>query len=158
LTVFNRHDSNIIDYLQTSPNALFKAMNVQRIVFTGVEANAQYSLTAHSRLKADYTFLHGDKAPEPGTISRYVFNYPTQSAVASWEGDLPLGLIARTRIGALQRLQQGPYALWDASIASTKGRVRPFLQFTNLTNTRYHDLPNIPQPGRAVLGGVNIKL
>ncbi len=158
LTVFNRHDSNIIDYLQTSPNTLFVAMNVQRIVFTGVEASTQYALTGHSRVKLSYTFLHGDKAPDPGTVSRYVFNYPTQSAVASWEGELPFGLIARTRIGALQRFQQGPYAIWDASIASTKGRVRPFLQFTNLTNTGYQDLPNIPQPGRAVLGGVNLKL
>jgi iron complex outermembrane recepter protein len=158
LTVFNRHDSNIIDYLQTSPNTLFVAINVQRIIFTGMEANTQYALTAHSRVKLSYTFLHGDKAPDPGTVSRYVFNYPTQSAVASWEGDLPFGLIARTRIGALQRFQQGPYAIWDASIASTKGRLRPFLQFTNLTNTGYQDLPNIPQPGRAVVGGVNLKL
>ncbi len=91
-------------------------------------------------------------------MSRYVFNYPTHSAVASWEGDLPFGLIARTRIGALQRFQQGPYAIWDASIASTRGRFRPFLQFTNLTNTSYQDLPNIPQPGRAVVGSVNVKL
>jgi iron complex outermembrane receptor protein len=158
LTVFNRHDSNIIDYVQTQPNPIFVAMNVQKIVFTGVEASVRYNLTVHSRISADYTFLSGDKAPDPGTVSRYVFNYPTNSAVASWEGDLPFGIIARTRIGALQRFQKGPYAIWDASFASTRGRFRPFLQFTNLTNTAYQDLPNIPQPGRAIVGGVDLKL
>ena len=158
LTGFNRHDSNIIDYIQAQPNTAFRAMNVQRIVFTGAEANVQYAVGAHQRVKVSYTFLHGDKTPDPGTVSRYVFNYPTHSAVASWEGDLPFGLIARTRIGALQRFEQGPYAVWDASVASTRGRVRPFLQFTNLTNTGYQDLPNIPQPGRAILGGVNVRL
>jgi iron complex outermembrane receptor protein len=158
VTIFNRHDSNVIDYVQAAPGAKFTAMNVQHIIFTGVETSVQYALTTHSRIKADYTFLHGDRAPTPGSVSRYVFNYPTHSAVASWEGDLPFGLIARTRVGALQRFQKGPFAVWDASIASTKGRFRPFLQFTNITNTSYQDLPNVPQPGRAILGGVNLKL
>jgi iron complex outermembrane receptor protein len=158
VTIFNRHDSNIIDYLQAKPGNPFQAMNVQRIVFTGAEASAGYALNAHNRIKASYTFLHGDKAPDPGTVSRYVFNYPAHSAVAAWEADLPFGLVARTRIGALQRFQQGPYAVWDAAIASARGRWRPFLQFTNLTNTSYQDLPNVPQPGRAVVGGVNLKL
>jgi iron complex outermembrane receptor protein len=158
LTFFNRHDSNIIDYLQTQPNAPFVAMNVDRLVFTGVEASVRYSLTPHNRFQASYTFLHGDKAPDPGTVSRYAFTYPTHEAVAAWEGDLPFGLIARTRIGALQRFQQGPYAVWDASIARAAGRIRPFLQLTNLTNTGYQDFPNIPQPGRAILGGISLKL
>jgi iron complex outermembrane receptor protein len=158
LTLFNRHDSNIIDYIQTNPTQPFRAMNVQSIVFTGVEANVKYTLNPRNRFNVSYSLLHGDKTPLPGTVSRYVFNYPTHSAVAAWEGDLPFGLIARTRVGALQRFQASPYAVWDASIGMAKGRVRPYLQLTNITNTGYEDFPNIPQPGRAVIGGVSVKL
>jgi iron complex outermembrane receptor protein len=158
LTVFNRHDTNVIDYVQSQPAAKFVAMNVQKIIFTGFEANLQYTVNSHHRIKTSYTFLHGSEAPVPGTVSRYVFNYPSHSAVATWEADLPFGLIARTRLGALQRFQQGPYGLWDASIASARGRFRPFLQLTNVTDTNYHDLPKIVQPGRSVVAGVNLKL
>ena len=157
-TLFNRHDSNIIDYIKTGTAQPFRAMNIQRIAFTGVESHAKYTLNPHNRITVSYSFLHGDKSPLPGTVSRYAFNYRSHSGVAAWEGNLPFGLIARTRVGALQRYQQGPYAVWDASIARAEGRIRPFLQVTNLTNTQYQNFPNVPQPGRAVLGGVSLSL
>ena len=48
--------------------------------------------------------------------SRYVFNYPVNDAVVSWQGALPGNLVARSRIGVTERYTRDPYALWDASI------------------------------------------
>jgi outer membrane receptor protein involved in Fe transport len=152
-TVFQRHDNNVVDYVQAAPGELYRATNFQNIVFTGAEVGARW----HGFSLA-YTYLHGNRSLQAGELSRYVFNYPVHNGVATWEGNLRWGLIARTRIGAQQRIGQGSYAVWDASIASTKGRVQPFLQLTNLTDTYYQQLPRVSQPSRGVIGGIKLTL
>ncbi len=153
ITIFQRHDTNVIDYVQENSASLFRATNFQHIVFTGIETSATYK-----GLSLSYTFLHGNRTLDPGVVSRYVFNYPVQNGVATWQSNLRWGIIARTRIGAQQRLGQTPYAVWDASLASTKGRIQPFLQLTNLTDTYYQTLPNLQQPTRGILGGIKLTI
>jgi len=43
--------------------------------------------------------------------------------------------------------------LWDASAAWATGRIRPYIQLTNLTSTVYEEIPNIAMPKRGVVGG-----
>ena len=69
---------------------------------------------------------------------------------------LPWGLAARTRVGAIQRLARDPYGLWDAYLAYNRGRVRPFLQFSNLTSTVYEEIQGVRMPKRGIVGGVEI--
>jgi iron complex outermembrane receptor protein len=103
-----------------------------------------------------YAALHGSADPVPGLQSKYVFDYPVHSAVAAWSGSLGHGFVARTRLGALQRLGQNAYAVWDLSAASTRGMVRPFVQVTNVTNTQYQEIVGVLMPGRTALGGVEL--
>ncbi len=69
---------------------------------------------------------------------------------------LPCHIAARTRIGAMQRLGQNAYAVWDLYAARSTGYVRPFLQLTNLTNTDYQEITGVVMPNRMALGGVEI--
>ena len=62
----------------------------------------------------------------------------------------------RTHVGALDRYARNPYALWDASLARPNGRVRPFLQLTNITDTIYQEVLGVPMPRRGVIGGMEI--
>jgi len=82
-----------------------------------------------------------------------VFNYPVHSGVASlaaaWRG-----VATRLRVGVLQRYLRDPYALVDLSLARTEGRLRPFVQLTNLGDTAYEEIAGVPMPGRAVVAGV----
>ena len=54
--------------------------------------------------------------------SKYVFNYPVHSGVFTWQGALAHSLIARTRVGALERYQRDPYATWDLYAACNGAR------------------------------------
>jgi iron complex outermembrane receptor protein len=38
--------------------------------------------------------------------------------------------------------------------AYTRGRVHPFLQLSNLTNTGYLEIQGVPMPGRTAIGGL----
>jgi iron complex outermembrane receptor protein len=46
--------------------------------------------------------------------------------------------------------------VWDLSLARKTGIVRPYLQFANLSNTGYEDVPGLLEPSRSVIGGMEI--
>jgi iron complex outermembrane receptor protein len=62
----------------------------------------------------------------------------------------------RSRVGVIQRLERDPYGLWDVYLAYNRGRVHPFLQFSNLTNTVYQEIEGVAMPKRSIVGGVEI--
>jgi iron complex outermembrane receptor protein len=154
-TLFERRDRDVIDYANSASNPVFQALNVDRLNFTGVETSLAYRLSG-SELDLSYSGLRGSSQPVPGLQSRYAFNYPVNSAVAAWTGNLSGHIVARTRIGALQRVGHDPYAVWDLYAARPAGSLRPFLQLTNLTNTDYQEISDVVMPGRAVVGGLEI--
>jgi hypothetical protein len=141
-----------------SSTDLWRATNIHNLHFTGVEASVSIKPAAWQQIELRYTGLHGVQDALAGEYSKYAFNYPSNSATASWQVALPWGVSARTRVGALQRLQRNPYALWDVYVAENRGRVRPFVQFTNLTNTVYQEIQGVAMPQRGVVGGVEISV
>lgn len=155
-TVFYRSDRDGIDYIRTSPTGVWRAENIDQLNFTGVEAGLSVRLSRAHQVDLRYMGLHGSQSLTAGLQSRYVFNYPSQSGVGSWQAWLPAGILFRTRLGVTNRLARDPYALWDLYAASTRGRVHPFLQFTNMANIRFQEIPGVWMPGRAVIGGLEL--
>lgn len=158
IEVFNRRERDGIDYVRASPADLWQAANFDNLNFTGVEASVVATLGAHrsEEIAFRYSALHGAEGVLNGLQSKYIFNYPRQSGVISWYASLPAGFLFRTRIGVLDRLGRNPYALWDAYIASTKTRLHPFLQLTNLTNTDYQEIAGVDMPSRGIIGGIEL--
>ena len=157
-TVFHRRDTDVIDYVRYSPTDIYRATNFQRLRFTGFEGMVEWALRRGHVINAQYTAMRGDRVPEPGAISKYVFNYPIHSAVATWQGRVRNAVAFRTRIGAVKRFERDPYAVCDLSATRATGRVRPFLQFTNLTSTVYQEIPGVAMPKFGVVGGVELRL
>jgi iron complex outermembrane receptor protein len=91
-------------------------------------------------------------------MSKYTFNYPVESAVVQWRGSIGGHVIARTRIGIVNRLEHYPYTVWDASAGYATGRVRPYLQLTNITNANYQEVLAVAMPSRGIVGGVELVL
>jgi iron complex outermembrane receptor protein len=156
-TGFDRDVKNGIDYVRASPDVPWQAMNFDHLRFYGVESGVEGELPHSQKVTVQFTALHGAQSDEGGEQSKYVFNYPTQNAVVSWQILTPQGVLARTRLGAVKRYQLNPYALWDVSVAWTRPRVRPYVQLTNLTNSSYEEIMGVNMPGRAVLVGVEIQ-
>jgi outer membrane cobalamin receptor len=156
VVLFHRREHDGIDYSRRSLTDIWRATNITNLRFTGVELSASARLGGRQQIDLRYTGLHGVQDSLGNSYSKYAFNYPSQSAVASWQAAMPWGLAARMRVGAVQRLAREPYGLCDASVASNRGRVRPFLQFTNLTSTVYEDIQGVAMPKRGVVGGVEV--
>jgi iron complex outermembrane receptor protein len=152
-TAFQRLDRDGIDFARGPQDLVWQAMNVRSVNFSGLETSASVRAW-RGQFDWGYTALRGAGSPLQGFQSKYVFNYPTHQGIFGWTGNLPGGLMARTRVGGMERRGRGAWATWDVYAARNAGRLRPFVQLTNLTNTRYQQIVGVDMPTRAVLGGV----
>jgi iron complex outermembrane receptor protein len=157
VTVFQRRDSNDIDYVRANPNDIWVATNFDKLHFTGLEASTEYTPVAGQTIGLAFTALHGLSENSDVLESKYTFNYPVESAVVQWRGSMfERHVIARTRIGIVNRLQHYPYTVWDASAGYALGHVRPYLQLTNITNADYQEILAVAMPSRGIAGGVEL--
>lgn len=156
LTVFDRRERNDIDYIRSSPSGPWQATNITALDFVGVEASAGFKFATSQQISLAYTTLHGNQQLPAGITSKYVFNYPSHNAVFSWNGGIRNQILIRTRVGATQRLGQEAYGIWDLGASRTQGRIRPYLQFSNLGNSSYQEIPGVRMPGRTVIGGFEL--
>jgi len=141
--------------VRRSPADPWQATNIARLRFTGVEASAAIAPARGHEITFSYTALTGQQEALPGLLSKYVFNYPTQSGVAAWSGSFR-GVIARARLGAMNRLGRPAYALIDVNAGYGRGRLRPFIRLTNLGDTRYQEISGVAMPGRAAMAGLEV--
>lgn len=158
LTVFQRRERDGIDYFRRTPSDPWTAANFQRLRFSGIEAAAAWTVRRGHTFEARHTSIRGSQGSLSGLESKYVFNYPTEHSVFSWQGTLPLKTIARARLGRLGRVRRPAYSTLDLFVASQRGRFMPFVQVLNASATHYEEIPNVPMPGRTILGGVELRV
>ena len=154
VTVFDRRVRDGIDYYATSPSGPWYALNIDNLEFTGIESAVRFRPARSQTLDFRYTWLRGTQDTVPNVYTKYTFNYPTDSGVVAWQASLWNKLLVRSRVGVLNRRGRDPYGLWDVYTGYSGGRVHPFVQVANLTNTSYQEILGVAMPGRTVLGGI----
>ena len=152
-TLFQNRVRNGIDYAQFPGSAIWRAENIDRLNLSGLEASLSVKVQRDQTLKFSYTGITGAQAALSGVNSRYLFGFPSENGIAAWEAALPGGIVARTRVGVLQRYAANPYALWDASAAYNRWRLHPYIQLGNITNASYQQIQGVIMPGRSYLAG-----
>jgi iron complex outermembrane receptor protein len=154
-SVFERRETNDIDYVRSSTADPWQAMNIARLRFIGAEASATIVPARGQQITVSYEALSGSRQSLGGLLSEYVFNYPSESGVLSWQGGFR-GVVARARLGVVDRVGQATYALVDVSAGYGKGRVHPFVRLTNVGNASYQEIAGVAMPGRAAMGGIEV--
>ena len=158
LTSFHSSQMDAIDYVRASAADRWQAENLNGVRFSGIEAGADWRPKSGQDLRLGLTTLQGAQDALQGLQSEYVFNYPVQNGVAEWVGRWTNGLLLRQRVRVVHRVDRGVAPVWDASAAYDMGRVQPYVQLTNLSNTGYQEIVGVPMRGRAFVGGVQIVL
>jgi iron complex outermembrane receptor protein len=158
LTAFHSSQKNTIDYTRASPADPWQASNLEGLSFTGVEAALDWHASHNQQFRLSWTALEGAQKALHGLQSEYVFNYPVNNARAQWTWRLKQQFLLQTRLGVVERYQRDPYAVWDESLIRETGRIHPYLQVTNLSNTGYEEIVGVRMPGRSLVGGVEFTL
>src|ERR1017187_4504622 len=79
VTIFERRERDGIDYERSSPTDIWRALNIQNLDFTGVEANLRVTPARGQSIDFRYTGLRGVQDTVPVGYTKYTFNYPTHS-------------------------------------------------------------------------------
>jgi iron complex outermembrane receptor protein len=158
VTLFDRQERDGIDYYRNSPTDIYRALNIQNLSFRGIEAAVHWTPSLVNTIDLRYTGLHGQQDTISAGATKYSFNYPKNSGVFSWTAAPRANFLFRTRVGVLDRRARTPYALWEAYAALPHGRLHPFVQASNLSNTSYQEILGVPMPGRTILGGIELVL
>lgn len=159
VTGFYSPQNHFIDYVRSSPADRWRAMNLPGFSFAGTEASLMWRINPSQQVNASWTWLAS--APTDVINGQQLlngFNYPTHNAVLNWYASVGKWVMINTRVGIEQRYRQTAYPVWDMSVVHEYGRIQPFVQMTNLSNTGYEEIPGVPMPGRAFLGGVKVVL
>lgn len=157
-TVFTSLQHHAIDYVRANPTAKYQATNLSNFQFTGWENAAVWRMDDANEVRASWTLLRGAQSALHGLQSRYVFNYPVNNASVVGTHTWSAGYLVETRIGVTQRYEQGPYAVWGLALAKEKGRLRPYVRLSNITNTGYQEIEGVQMPGREVVAGLELRL
>jgi iron complex outermembrane receptor protein len=156
LTAFYSRQKDTIDYTRASSSDPWQASNLSGLHFAGAESAVDWRASRTSQVKFSWTLLTGAQSALHGLESEYVFNYPVNDARTEWRWTPMPSLLLESRLGVVQRYQQTAYPVWDESLAREAGRVRPYVQIMNLSNTGYDEILNVRMPGRSFAGGVEI--
>ena len=158
LTAFYSRQKDTIDYTRASPADPWQATNLSGLSFTGVEAALEWHASSSQQFKVAWTGLDGAQKALHGLQSEYVFNYPVNNARAEWNWRVKQQFLLQSRLGVVERYQRDAYPVWDESLVREAGRIHPYLQMTNLSNTGYEEILGVRMPGRSFVGGIEIVL
>ena len=165
---FHRNARNLVDFVRTADDPVFRARNVREAVTDGVEASAAWSrgrpaFLSSLSIQAAWVFtdLAALSAAAGGaTEGRYVLDplHVKVDAAAGLALPASLALNARVTYFARPTFAEGVWLVsgrlaWQAF----QGRILEFfVEGENLGNTRYEEVLGVPLPGRTALAGLNL--
>jgi len=170
-TLWYHHGQNMIDWIMDTSKgnaAEWQSVNHTTINSVGLDIDMGFSVL-NSKFSVDYCYIHQDKKQEENIVSQYALEYLRHKLVAKAlcpiTKRLSLNVTARwqDRIGSYTDFDSKvcdyePYALVDTRITWQERKWKVYIEANNLFDTRYHDYGLVEQPGRWLIGGVNIHL
>ncbi len=176
IAVFQRRGVNMIDWVRRPDEDIWRSENLTKVNVTGFETGITFAL-AQAALSVQYTYLHSGK--QSGEfLSNYALDHLTHKIdlTLGLPLHLPLPLLRhggfrtnltwQDRSGGYLHYEDDaftgirsfePFWMADARIFFDNGPSRVFAEASNLLNTRYVNIGNVPQPGRWVRAGMEIR-
>ncbi len=172
-SVFHRKGSNIIDWVKYQTDETWTTTNYTSLITNGFEANLSLNVTSIVPLVKNvfisYSFLNSEK-DEDQLLSYYTMDYIKTKVSGGVKHNIFKNLSAswlvlwQDRAGTYtdfvtnNEINYSPFVLVDLNILLKFDKIEVFSEVSNLFNTSYHDIGNIPQPTRWLTCGVNFKI
>lgn len=174
VTAYRRWGRQMIDWVRYPSDELWLSMNHTIVNTSGVEAYLDMplrTLPGNPMLSLQYMFTYIDKQSDE-YVSNYALDHLRHKVDITINVDITRRLGGRLLVswrdragayllyadGAFQQMQPfESYMLADVRIHYDIKRFRLFVDGTNLFNTHYTDIANLPQAGRWVVAGVMFK-
>lgn len=178
LAAFLMKGRNLIDWVKSSPDALWESGNHTQLDKKGFEASLSFNLKEgfgtnqpFQSFSLGHMYIHQNKV-EGDLISNYTLNHLRHKLTASLHHKVAKNLSLswhfrwQDRVGSYvqyvdlqpgERVSFAPFSLLDIKARYTLHNLELFVNANNIFNTTHVDFGNIPQPGFWLSGGVSVK-
>jgi vitamin B12 transporter len=178
LVLFYRKGNNLIDWIKTNDDELWKSMNHTEIRSRGIQVNLLYFPSLHlsskmpERIELSGMYNRQNKEESP-YISYYVLDNLRYKFVASVTQplinrvSLNLNAVYQNRegtftfyggVGNTYEKEYSPFWTVDAKLTCDIHPFKLFVSANNLLNRQYYDIENVIQPGRWIKAGVSLNI
>ena len=157
--LFNRSAKNIIDYVKSSENDLWKAENIGSLTTKGYEFDISYSfkssydLSNVNSISIGYTNIRDDNYVTDINFSKYSLNSLKHHLISK----LNLKYIKNINHSIVykysERSDKSNYSVLDSKIMYKKGL---YIYINNILDEIYSETNLVPMPGRSFLVGFNV--
>jgi outer membrane cobalamin receptor len=154
-SVFARRESDVIDWIRSSPLVRWQTTNIRRVAVRGMEGGVARRVGETGRLRLDYTFLSAD-AGAVDFLSKYVLDFARHKLTGSASLALPEGFGLGQRVAYTRRADRRAYWLVDTRLSKRVGAADVFVEGTNLLDTGYQEVIGVEMPGRWFRAGVAV--
>ncbi|MFH1458392.1 MAG: TonB-dependent receptor [Candidatus Omnitrophota bacterium] len=162
---FLRQGRNLIDWTRASETEAWKATNLGRVDFRGLEATFRLEPawdsrgTKLERITFSYTYIDTDRK-EAGFLSKYALDVLRHQLVLGIDSEI-FGICINWQLSYNERCFGETYFVGDLVISkrliSKDFIFEPFLKIDNFSNTRYTEVGGVLLPGRWVQGGIRLE-
>ena len=157
--LFNRSAKNIIDYVKSSENDLWKAENIGSLTTKGYEFDISYSfkssydLSNVNSISIGYTNIRDNNYVTDINFSKYSLNSLKHHLISK----LNLKYIKNINHSIVykysERSDKSNYSVLDSKIMYKKGL---YIYINNILDEIYSETNLVPMPGRSFLVGFNV--
>ncbi len=179
LAIFRRWGIDMIDWIKQPGDEQWHSMNLTKVNITGFETgvtipfkNFDMFESLNPLLTINYSYLHSDK--ESGELmSKYALDHLRHKLDLGLTHKITSGLGAtwqvswRERAGGFMLFEDGifhdqqdfePFWMADLKLFYNLNQWRIFGEASNIFDTRYVSIANVPQPGRWIRAGINYEI
>jgi iron complex outermembrane receptor protein len=169
-SIFHHHARNMIDWVMDTRDAdpIWQSVNHTKVNTLGQEITVQGSWLRVKGFLA-YCHLHQSKQEADYLQSQYSLEYLRHKVTAQLTAllteklEVTMGYRYQDRMGSYTTTEgevksYHPYSVIDAKATWKEDTYSIYIEGNNLTNHRYVDYGNVPQPGAWVIAGVEIAL
>lgn len=180
ISVFRRYGKDIIDWVRTDSNDPWQAQNLTELTTSGVTISSglNFEEILHENaflksIRASYVYLDVDKNAED-LQSNYVLDHLKHKVTVGLSHGLFLEnlkadwqLVYQDRNGSYteydpqgqgQEVEYAPFTTVDLRVSYSWKSLYFYGEGSNIFDVQYHDIGNIPMPGRWLRAGVRMNL
>lgn len=171
LSLFYRQGKNIIDWVRLNATDKWHVENLSLVNTMGLEFTSLYNLTYSStkffikKIRFNYAYINITKQ-SGNYYSKYALDVLRHKISLSFDHIIikqwsaSWSVLYHQRMGTYSEYSSGlekkytPYLTLDGKIKYQYKKFNFYISGSNLFNTFYYDIANIPMPGRWVKGGI----
>lgn len=179
MAVFRRWGTNMIDWIRSAGDEVWRSENLTKVNIAGFETGVVIPLGVRNEsaalmrtLSLDYAYVYAGKQ-SGDFLSNYALDHLnhkldiTLSHPVTDQSGIRATVSLQDRAGSYMLYEDGefrdtrafePFWMVDLKTFYDVGFVRLFAEASNVLNTRYVDIANVPQPGRWIRGGIEVEL